>query len=96
MRLLARFSFLGWSALLWFIAAVGFFGMNFFPPFVVLALPFIFPGLIVLGVDEVQETYGYWGELFYDWFLSLPCVFFYAWLIRRHLLARTHLPLPAP
>ncbi len=89
MRLLARFGFFGWSASLWFVAAAGFFGVKFFPPFVVLALPFMFPGLFVLGVDEVQERYGYWGEPFYDWLLSLPCVFLYAWLIRRHFLTRT-------
>jgi hypothetical protein len=66
MRFFSRLGFFGTTALLWFVAAVGFFGFRLFAPLFVLALPFWIPGLIVLGVDDVQERYGYWGESFYD------------------------------
>jgi len=70
-------------AVLWLIAGVGFFGMRFFSPLLVLGLPFSIPGFIVLGTDEVQERYGYWGEPFYFWLLALPCALVYALLILR-------------
>ena len=96
MKFFERLGFLATSAVLWLIAAVGFFGMQLFPPLVLLCLPFILPGFIVLGIDEVQESYGYWGELFYDWLLALPCVLLYAWLIRRWFAARARQSLATP
>lgn len=69
--------------ILWFVAGVGFFGMRLFSPLLVLGLPFSIPGLIVLGTDEVQERYGYWGEPFYFWLLALPCALVYAFVIQR-------------
>jgi hypothetical protein len=83
MRFFSRLGFGGTTALLWFVSAVGFFGFRLFTPLWFLALPFWIPGLIVLGADEVQERYGYWGEPFYDWLLSFPCALLYAWLIHR-------------
>jgi hypothetical protein len=83
MKFFHRIGFVGTAGTLWLIAAIGFFGMRFLAALVVFALPFCIPGFLVLGVDEVQERYGYWGEPFYDWLLSLPCVLLYAWLIHR-------------
>ena len=70
--------------------------MRFFPPLALLGLPFAIPSFIVLGIDEVQERYGYWSEPFYGWLLSLPCVFLYSWLIRRRLAARARRSLATP
>lgn len=85
MKFFLRIGFIGTAGTLWAVAALGFFGMRFFAPLLVLALPFCIPGLLVLGIDEVQERYGYWGEPFHGWLLSLPCVLLYAWLIHRRL-----------
>ncbi|RYD34841.1 MAG: hypothetical protein EOP87_08430 [Verrucomicrobiaceae bacterium] len=74
---------IGIAGVLWLISGVGFFGMRFFAPLMVLGLPFSIPGLILLGTDEVQERYGYWGEPFYFWLLALPCSILYALMIRR-------------
>ncbi len=83
MKFFQRIGFVGTAGTLWLIAAIGFFGMRFFAPLLVLGLPFCLPGLLVLGVDEVQERYGYWGEPLYDWLLSLPFVLVYSWFIHR-------------
>jgi hypothetical protein len=48
-----------------------------------LTLPATWPGVFILGMDETQERYGYWGELVLLWLCSLPCVAFYAWLLDR-------------
>jgi len=96
MKQIERIGFVGTSAVLWLIAAVGFFGMRFFAPLGLLGLPFAIPSFLVLGIDEVQERYGYWGEPFYGWLLSLPCVFLYAWLIRRWFASRARKSLATP
>ena len=75
--------YFGVVGVLWLIAGVGFFGMRLFSPLLILGMPFSIPGFIVLGTDEVQERYGYWGEPFYFWLLALPCAFVYAFLIQR-------------
>ena len=54
-----------------------------FQPFAWLTLPATWPGLFILGADETQERYGYWGELILFWLCSLPCVIGYAWLLCR-------------
>jgi len=58
-------------------------GSRFFPPCGYAAVPFCWPGLLVLGGDETQERYGFWGELVLLWLMALPCVIVYAWLICR-------------
>ena len=83
MAMFKRVGFLASVAVLWFVAAVGFFGQRFFGPLALLGLPFSIPGFLVLGFDEVQERYGYWGEPLFFWLLSLPCVFLFAWLLQR-------------
>ena len=71
------------SALLAVIVAGLLFGSRFFHPFGYAAIPFCWPGLFILGADETQERYGYWGEILLFWLLSLPCVIAYAWLLCR-------------
>jgi len=83
MTIFKRLGYFGTVGILWLIAAVGFFGMRFFGPLMVLGLPFSIPGFIVLGTDEVHERYGYWGEPFYFWLLALPCAFVYACIIQK-------------
>jgi hypothetical protein len=90
MAVFQRIGFLASVALLWLIAAVGFFGERFFGPLAILGLPFSIPGFLVLGVDEVQERYGYWGEPLYSWLLALPCAVLYAWLLQRGRGVRHH------
>jgi len=90
MSLYTRSGFLGSVVALWLVAAVGFFGERVFFPLLILGLPFSIPGFLVLGVDEVQERYGYWGEPFYFWLLSLPCVLLDAWLIQKARGVRRH------
>jgi hypothetical protein len=84
MKFFQRIGFVGTAGALWLLAALGFFGMRLFAPLFMLALPFCLPGFVILGVDEVQERYGFWGEPFYDWLLSLPCALVYAWLIHLY------------
>jgi hypothetical protein len=88
MKFSKRTEFAATAGALWAVAGIGFFGMRLFAPLFVLALPFCVPGLLVLGVDEVQERYGYWGEPFYDWLLSVPFVLLYARLIQVAILRR--------
>ena len=85
MRFFQRLGFIGTAIMLWTVSAIGFFGGRIAPPLSVLALPFYPLAALVLGMDEVQEQYGYWGEVFYGWMLSLPLALLYAWLIRRYL-----------
>jgi hypothetical protein len=59
------------------------FGSRYFQPFGYAAIPFCLPGLFILGADETQERYGYWGEIIWFWLLSLPCVVVYALLLCR-------------
>jgi hypothetical protein len=54
-----------------------------FQPLAWLTLPVTWPGLFILGADETQERYGYWGELVLFWLCSLPCIAAYAWLFCR-------------
>ena len=54
-----------------------------FQPLAWFTLPATWPGLFILGADETQERYGYWGELVLFWLCSLPCVVVYAWLLCR-------------
>ena len=58
-------------------------GSRFFQPFGYVAIPFCWPALFLLGADETQERYGYWGEIGLFWLLSLPCLVAYAWLLCR-------------
>ena len=71
------------AALLAVLVAALLFGSRFFQPFGYAAIPFCWPGLLILGADETQETYGYWGEIVLFWLLSLPCIIAYAWLLCR-------------
>jgi hypothetical protein len=57
------------------------FGSRFVPGLGILSLPFSWPGLLILGADETQERYGYWGELILFWLCSLPCIIGCSWLI---------------
>ena len=82
-----RVGFLGTAATLWVVAAIGFFGVHYFPPLSIVALLFSPPGFFVLGADEVTERYGPLLEAFYFWLLGLPCALIYAFFIlrfRRH------------
>jgi len=90
MAVFKRIGFLASVALLLVIAAVGFFGQRFFGPLAILGLPFSIPGFLVLGVDEVQERCGYWGEPLYFWLLSLSCAVLFAWLLQRTRGVRHH------
>ena len=58
-------------------------GTRIIPGLGLLTLPVSWPGLIILGADETQERYGYWGELVLFWLCSLPCIIVYAWLFCR-------------
>jgi hypothetical protein len=71
------------SALLAVICALLLLGSRLFQPIGYAAFPFCWFGLLILGSDETQEKYGYWGELILLWFLSLPCILAYAWLLCR-------------
>ena len=62
------------------ITAVLLVGTRIAPGLGLLTLPVSWPGLILLGADETQERYGYWGELILFWLCSLPCIVIYAWL----------------
>jgi hypothetical protein len=72
---------LGVSALLAVVVAALLLGSLVFHPLGYPALLFCWPGVLILGADETQETYGYLGEIILFWLLSLPCVVFYAWLV---------------
>ena len=67
-------------------------GTRIVPGLGLLTLPVSWPGLIILGADETQERYGYWGELVLFWICSLPCVIAYAWVFCRW---REHRRIPA-
>jgi hypothetical protein len=56
-------------------------GSRVFQPLAWLTLPATWPGFLILGADETQERYGYWGELVLFWLCSLPCISAYSWLI---------------
>jgi hypothetical protein len=71
------------SALLAVLVGALLFCSRFFQPFGYAAIPFCWPGLVILGADETQESYGYWGEIIWFWLLSLPCIVAYAWLLCR-------------
>lgn len=71
------------SAPLAVLVAALLFGSRFFQPLGYAAIPFCWPGLLILGADETQERYGYWGEIILFWHLSLPCIVAYAWLLCR-------------
>jgi hypothetical protein len=68
------------SAILALLTALLLLGSRLAPAFGLLTLPVSWPGLIILGADETQERYGYWGELMLFWLCSLPCIVAYAWL----------------
>jgi hypothetical protein len=68
------------SVVLALLTALLLLGCRLVPSIGLLALPVSWPGLIILGVDETQERYGYWGELILFWLCSLPCIVAYAWL----------------
>ncbi len=76
-------SLLGISALLAVVVAGLLLGSRFFRPLAYPAVLFCWPGLLILGADETQEAYGYWGEIILFWVLSLPCIVAYAWLFCR-------------
>jgi hypothetical protein len=59
------------------------FGSRTVPGLGLLTLPFSWPGVLLLGFDETEEIYGYWGEPVFYWLCSLPCVVGYSWLICR-------------
>lgn len=82
----SHLGYIGIVAVLWLIAGIGFFSMRFYRPLLILCVPFIIPG-VILGGDEAQERFGYWGEPFLYWLLSLPCALLYAWLIHRGAIA---------
>jgi hypothetical protein len=71
------------SALFAVLVAALLLGSRCFQPFGYAAIPFCWPGLFILGADETQERYGYWGEIIMFWLLSLPCIVAYAWLLCR-------------
>jgi hypothetical protein len=65
------------------ITALLLLGTRIVPGLGLLTLPVSWPGLIILGADETQERFGYWGELVLFWLCSLPCIVLYAWLYSR-------------
>jgi hypothetical protein len=65
------------------VVAVLMVASRLFQPLAWLTLPVTWPGLFILGADETQERYGYWGELVLFWLCSLPCIAAYAWLLCR-------------
>jgi len=67
-------------AVLAVITAVLLLGTRIISGFGLLTLPVSWPGFIILGADEMQERYGYCGELLLFWLFSLPCIVVYAWL----------------
>lgn len=71
------------SAFLATLLAVLLVASRFFQPFGYAAVPFCLPGLFILGADETQERYGYWGEIILLWLLSLPCIVIYVSLLSR-------------
>src|SRR5262245_29762710 len=71
------------SALVAVLVAALLVGSRFFQPLGYAALPFCLPGLLLLGADETQKRFGYWGELGLFWLLSLPCLAIYASLAWR-------------
>jgi len=71
------------SVLLAVVVAALLFGSRFFQPLGYAAIPFCLAGLLILGADETQETYGYWGEIVLFWLLSLPCIVIYVSLLWR-------------
>ena len=68
------------AATLALLVAVLMVASRVFQPLAWLTLPVTWPGFFILGADETQERYGYWGELILFWLCSLPCVVLYAWL----------------
>ena len=48
-----------------------------------LTLPITFPALLVLGADELDETYGIWGSRVLAWLISLPVMLILAWICSR-------------
>ena len=71
-----------WLALTFaLVVAVLLFGSRIIPGLGLLSLPFSWPGIFILGADEAQERYGYWGELILFWLCSIPCIIGYSWLI---------------
>ena len=70
-------------AVLAVITAVLLLGTRIISGLGLLTLPVSWPGFIILGADETQERYGYWGELVLFWLFSLPCIVVYAWLYCR-------------
>jgi hypothetical protein len=68
------------SAVLALLTALLLLGCRVVPALGLLTLPVSWPGLIILGADETQERFGYWGELILFWLCSMPCIMAYAWL----------------
>jgi hypothetical protein len=79
---------LRFSSLLAGLVAALLLGSRFFQALGYVAFPFRLPGILLLGTDETQERYGYWGEIILLWLLSLPCIVIYASLIYRWWLGR--------
>lgn len=48
-----------------------------------IAVFFNWPGILLLGVDETTEAYGYTGERILFFVLSLPVLAFYAYVLAR-------------
>jgi hypothetical protein len=71
------------SAVLALLTALLLLGSRLVSALGLLTLPASWPGLIILGTDETQERYGYWGELILFWLCSLPCIVAYAWMFCR-------------
>jgi hypothetical protein len=71
------------TATLALLVAVLMVASRFFQPLALLTLPATWPGLFILGADETQERYGYWGEMIWFWLGSLPCIIAYGWLLCR-------------
>lgn len=48
-----------------------------------VTFPITFPAVLVLGGDELNETYGIWGSRFLVWLISLPMMLLLAWIYCR-------------
>ena len=59
-----------------------------------VTLPITFPAVLVLGGDELDETYGIWKSRVLVWLVSLPVMLLLAWIYCRFIRAeRASLPL---
>ena len=65
------------------VVALLLFGLYFQPHFLMPSLPFIWPGTVLFGCDELGERFGMVGGLLLYWLSAWPCILAYAWVVTR-------------